>query len=55
MKPGEKAIFRIRDTINQIMELEGKVISVDRLTQDGLKVIEVEFVDKVRNYSANHI
>jgi hypothetical protein len=55
MKPGQKALFRIRDTNNKVMELEGKVLSVDGVTLDGHQVIEVEFVDGIRKYSAQHL
>jgi hypothetical protein len=40
---------------NKVIEVEGKVIGVGRLTLDGHQVIDVEFGDGIRKYSAHHI
>lgn len=55
MEAGQKRIFKYRATDTSVQEAVGTILRTDRLTADGHQVIEVQFQDRVRNYSAQRV
>ena len=52
---GARSIFKYRDSRGNIASGAGTVISNERITLDGLQVVEVQMQDLTRKYSLTHI
>jgi hypothetical protein len=54
MQIGDERVLKYRQG-KYIKQALGKVISLNKVTPDGLRIVEVSFKDRVRKYSADHL
>lgn len=55
VKLGTERMFAFRGNDGVICHAFGKVVAVGCMTMDGLRVVEVQFIDRVRKFSADHL
>jgi hypothetical protein len=51
---GDEWLFKIRQG-KRITWALGKIASMNKVTLDGLRIVEVRFKDKIRKYSLDYI